>query len=87
MRLTHWTGLCNLKPENVSPSCRDIIVSMLWEMNFYLQLLCLHVLTFWGKKQGTPPHATPLLTQVNLYICIRRVFIPYQQRAMFVSYS
>ena len=28
----HWTGLCSLKPENVSPSCRDIIVSMLWEI-------------------------------------------------------
>ena len=25
---------------------------MLWEMNFYFQLFCLHVLTFWGKKLG-----------------------------------
>ena len=29
---THWTGLCILKPETVSPSCRDIIVSMFWQM-------------------------------------------------------
>ena len=29
---TQLTGLCILKPEAVSPSCRDIIVSMLWEM-------------------------------------------------------
>ena len=25
-------GLCILKPETVSPSCRDIIVSMFWQM-------------------------------------------------------
>ena len=30
----HWAGLCILKPENVSPSCRDIIVSMLWSQLF-----------------------------------------------------
>ena len=29
---THWTGLCILKPETVSPRCRDIIVSMFWQM-------------------------------------------------------
>ena len=29
---THWAGLCILKPLNVSPSFRDIIVSMLWNM-------------------------------------------------------
>ena len=46
------TGLCILKPENVSPSCRDIIVSVLWEMNFYFQLLRVHVFTFGGKKLG-----------------------------------
>ena len=41
--------------KNVSPGCRDIIVSILLEINFYFQLLCVHVLTFWGKKlRGTP---------------------------------
>ena len=34
-RRTHWSGLCILKPENVSPSCKDIIVSILLEMNCY----------------------------------------------------
>ena len=48
------TGLCILKQENVSPSCRDIIVSVLWEMNFYIQLLRVHVFTFGGKKLGWP---------------------------------
>ena len=48
--------------KNVSPSCRDIIVSILLEMNFYFQLLCVHVLTFWGKKlRGTPPWPLPML--------------------------
>ena len=42
---THWTGLCILKPETVSPSCRDIIVLMFWRW-------CVHVLTFGGKKTG-----------------------------------
>ena len=46
------TALCILKQENASPSCRHIILSMLWEMNFYFQLSCLHVLTFGGKKLG-----------------------------------
>ena len=32
MSSTHWTSLCILKPETVSPSCRDIIVSMFWQM-------------------------------------------------------
>ena len=62
VQMTHWTGLCILEPENVSPSCRDIIVSMLSEITFYFQLLCMCVLTFWGKKIGSmgppvPPHA------------------------------
>jgi len=63
----HGTGLRNLKPENVSSNCRDIIVSMLWEMKFYFQLLCVHVLRFWVKKLGgarvppAPPRATALL--------------------------
>ena len=58
---THLTAPCILKT-NVSPSCRHIIVSMLWEMNFYFQLLCLHALTFRGKKLGggAVPHATAL---------------------------
>ena len=25
---------------------------MLWEMNLYFQLLCLHVLTSWAQKLG-----------------------------------
>ena len=57
--------------KNVSPSCRDIIVSLLWKMIIYFQLLSIHALTFWGIKTegggggGTdppvPPHATALL--------------------------
>ena len=56
--------------KNVSPSCRDIIVSLLWKMIIYFQLLSIHALTFWGIKtegggEGTdppvPPHATALL--------------------------
>ena len=37
VRRTHWSGLCILKPENVFTwaSCKDIIVSILWEMNCY----------------------------------------------------
>ena len=58
--MTHWTGLRILKPENVSPNCRDIIVSVLWEMNLYFQLLCVHVLTFCGKKTAAPLQATAL---------------------------
>ena len=50
MRMSHWIGLCFLKPENVSPSCRNIIVSMLLKMNFYIQLLYEHVLTCCRKK-------------------------------------
>ena len=43
---------------------------MLWEVNFYVKLLCVHVSTFWGKKLGggggggghlAPPHATALV--------------------------
>ena len=37
---------------------------MLWEMNFYFQLFCLHVLTFWGKKLGgghRSPRPLPML--------------------------
>ena len=41
-----------LKTRNVSPSCRDIFVLELLVMNFYFQLLCMHVLTFWSKKWG-----------------------------------
>ena len=51
-----------LKPENVSPSCGDIIVSVLWEVNFCFQLLRVHVLTFWGKKLGWP---LPMLRPSN----------------------
>ena len=66
VRRTHQIGLCILKPENVSRSCRDIIVSMLWEMNFYFPLLCVHVSTFWskniwrggGRASPAPLHAT-----------------------------
>ena len=35
---------------------------MLWGMNFYFQLLCVHVLTSWAQKLGVggaaPPHDT-----------------------------
>ena len=67
VRMSHWIGLCFLKPENVSPSCRNIIVSMLWKMNFYIQLLYEHVLTCCRKKlvgggelrvPSALPHAT-----------------------------
>ena len=61
---THWTGLCILKPENVSPSCRDITVPMLLEMNFYFQLLRMHVLTWlFGAKNmgGGTPGSLPIL--------------------------
>ena len=53
-RRTHWTGLCNLKSENVSPNCRDIIVSMLWEMKFYFQLLCVHSEILGHEGHGLP---------------------------------
>ena len=52
---THWTGLCILKPETVSPRCRDIIVSMFWQM--------MHAcFDFLGQKTGgeaRPPSALP----------------------------
>ena len=32
---------------------------MLWEVNFYFQLLCMHVLTFWGKRLGGRHAAFP----------------------------
>ena len=44
---------------------------MLWEVNFYFQLFCLHVLTFWGKKLGGGGHRSvrPLpMLRPGLYI-------------------
>ena len=38
VRRSHQTGLCILKPENVSPSCRDIILSILLDF-FYFRIL------------------------------------------------
>ena len=52
MSSTHWTGLCILKPENVSPSCRDIIVSMFWQM----MRACFD---FLGQKTGEGGSALP----------------------------
>ena len=43
VRRTYWTGLCILKPENVSPSCRDMIV-----FNFYAGMFWL----FGTKNRG-----------------------------------
>ena len=57
---THRTGLCILKPENVSHSCRDITVSKLLEMNFYFERLCILVLTFKGRKLGESRASSPL---------------------------
>ena len=55
----HWTGLCILKPETVSPSCRDMIVSMFWEM----MCACFDFLGAknWGGGEGEarPPSAPP----------------------------
>ena len=63
MSSTDWTGLCILKPETVSPSCRDIIVSMLWEM----MRACFD---FLGQKPGgggeaRPPPALPQATALS----------------------
>ena len=51
------------------PATETSYFSMLWEVNFYVKLLCVHVSTFWGKKLGgraggghlAPPHATALV--------------------------
>ena len=81
MWTTHWTGLCILKLENVSSSCRDIIVSVLWEMNLYVQLLCVQVLTFCGKKTAAPPPSYgPVKAILNLMsklcLCVLGKFVP-----------
>ena len=34
------------------PATETSYFSMLWEVNFYVKLLCVHVSTFWGKKLG-----------------------------------
>ena len=44
VRRSHQTGLCILKPENVSPSCRDIILSMLLDF-FYSRILIFNFYT------------------------------------------
>ena len=58
VRRTHWTSLCILKPENVSPSCRDIIVSMLWIFifNFYSCMFWLFGEKYWGEGGKGPRH-------------------------------
>ena len=55
---THWTGLCILKPETVSPSCRDIIVSMFWQM----MRACFD---FLGQKTGGEARPPPALPQAT----------------------
>ena len=52
---THWTGLCILKPETVSPSCRDIIVSMFWQM----MRACFDFLGGKNWGEARPPSVLP----------------------------
>ena len=80
LQRTHWIGLSILKLENVSPSCRDIIVLMLKRKNFFLkfQLLCVHVLTFYSKKTegkgggGTVRRPLPMLRPCGLFRLLDR---------------
>ena len=81
LQRTHWIGLSTLKLENVSPSCRDIIVLMLKRKNFFLkfQLLCVHVLNFYGKKTdgsgvggGNGPRPLPMLPPCGLFRLLNR---------------
>ena len=58
MSSTHWTGLCILKPETVSPRCRDIIVSMFWQM----MRACFD---FLGQKTGGEARPPPALPQAR----------------------
>ena len=49
------TKVClnNIQPHKMShPATETSYFSMLWEVNFYVKLLCVHVSTFWGKKLG-----------------------------------
>ena len=48
-----------MKPENVSPSCKDIIISMLWEMNFYFQLYACMFCLCRKKTGGHGPSPSP----------------------------
>ena len=80
LQRTHWIGLSILKLQNVSPSCRDIIVLMLKRKNFFLkfQLLCVHVLTFYSKKTegkgggGTVRRSLPMLRPCGLFRLLDR---------------
>ena len=54
-----------LKPENVSSSWRDIIVSMLWEINFNLICACFD---FLGEKTGAEG-VSPSLPLPMLWPC------------------
>ena len=76
--MTHWTGLCILKPENVSPSCRDIIVqcSGRWIciFNFYACMFWL----FAAKKPRTLP-LRPCKGDSWSPFCLNSVFVCFRQ--------
>ena len=59
---------CILKPENVSPSCKDIIVSMLWGVNIFFPTLMRACFDFLGQKtgRGGPPNDTALRCLAHL---------------------
>ena len=53
------TALCIIKPENVSPSCRHIIVSMLWGDEFLFSTFMPACFDFWGQKTGGGGEGSP----------------------------
>ena len=80
-----------MKPENVSPSCKDVIVSMLWEMNFYFQLYACMFCLFRKKLAGTVPppprplpHATALILP-NKASCVKILVNPARVKTLCIS--
>ena len=60
---THWTGLCILKPENVSPSCETSLYQcsgrFIFIFNFYSYMFWLFGAKNWGKGGARPPGPSP----------------------------
>ena len=83
-----------MKPENVSPSCKDIIVSMLWEMNCYFQLYACMFCLFRKKLAGTvpppPPGPSPCYSPDTVFLpnkvsCVKILVNPARVKTLCIS--